>query len=101
MVHFQEISNFRQIFLGRGNILDVLERALASRNLDIRVLFWRNEKFFGTVNQFGNKKHIRLLQKRQPKIAIRWDSSGGDPAHCHHEKSWLIDVGQVRYLHQL
>lgn len=67
----------------------------AERGVDVRILFWRNTAFFNP-NQFtGSRKEISLLHSSYPLVKIRWDDSGPDHAHCHHEKSWFIDCGQV------
>jgi hypothetical protein len=71
--------------------------------LDVRVIFWRNDKFFSTFHQFlGRSSDIfTLAKKTNPKlfgenlrVEFRWDQSP-KPEHCHHEKSWFIDCGQV------
>lgn len=81
---------------------------IATKGIDVRILFWRNAAFFNR-NQFqGSKKDLATLTAQYPGIKIRWDDSGADYAHCtalklllidntgHHEKSWFVDCGQVR-----
>lgn len=64
------------------------------RGLDVRGLFWSNPRF-PTVNAFNDDpKNRNFLAERKVSWKIRWDSSRDDPAHCHHQKSWLIDSGQ-------
>eukprot|EP01128_Nolandella_sp_AFSM9_P004468 TRINITY_DN200_c0_g2_i2.p1 TRINITY_DN200_c0_g2~~TRINITY_DN200_c0_g2_i2.p1 ORF type:complete len:424 (-),score=53.13 TRINITY_DN200_c0_g2_i2:104-1375(-) len=58
------------------------------------MLFWRNEKFFNQGQIFGTKSEFELFRTNYPGIKMRWDDSSDDPAHCHHEKSWLFDCGE-------
>jgi cardiolipin synthase len=68
--------------------LDEMQR----RGVDVRLLFWRNPKFFSLHNIFqGSREDREWLAARDARWAARWDSSGDDAAHCHHQKTWLID----------
>jgi len=68
--------------------------AVCDRGLDVRVLFWRNNRFFKSSKCEGLPDEIQRFKDFCPNIKIRWDDSLGDGAHCHHEKSWFIDCGQ-------
>jgi phosphatidylserine/phosphatidylglycerophosphate/cardiolipin synthase-like enzyme len=73
---------------------DALQRA-ADRGLDVRVLFWRNPAFFSGQNIFqGTPEDLAFLRARGATFRARWDSSGSDEHHCHHQKLWLIDPDQ-------
>ncbi|MDC0723115.1 phospholipase D-like domain-containing protein [Nannocystis bainbridge] len=72
---------------------DLLDRCHA-RGLDVRVLFWRNPRFSSTRHVFlGGPAERQLLAARRAGWAARWDSSA-EPAHCHHQKAFLVDAGQ-------
>ena len=44
---------------------------------------------------FGNtQENLQFLKKRKSKILARWDESD-DIHHCHHEKTWILDAGEV------
>jgi cardiolipin synthase len=63
-----------------------------ARGVDVRVLFWRNPGFFKTAHVFlGDARERALLQQWDARWAARWDSSGDDPTHCHHQKAYVID----------
>ncbi|MDF1666127.1 MAG: phosphatidylserine/phosphatidylglycerophosphate/cardiolipin synthase family protein [Planctomycetota bacterium] len=64
------------------------------RGLDVRGLFWSNPRFPSPNVFHDSPKHREFLRKQGCDWLIRWDSSGADGSHCHHQKSWLIDVGQ-------
>ncbi|MCB9568728.1 MAG: hypothetical protein H6710_16185 [Myxococcales bacterium] len=67
-----------------------------ARGVDVRVLFWRNPRFARTAHVFlGGPEERRLLAERGARWAGRWDSSGDDPAHCHHQKGFVIDAGEA------
>lgn len=64
-----------------------------ARGVDVRVLFWRNPNFFSTAHVFGGgPKDREQLQAWGAAWAARWDSSGEDRAHCHHQKAYLVDA---------
>lgn len=66
-----------------------------ARGLDVRVLFWRNPGFMRTAHVFlGGPDEREFLARRGADWAARWDSSGDDPAHCHHQKAFLVDAGE-------
>jgi len=79
---------------GRGSFFDVLDAAVA-RDLDVRVLFWRepdlpdmepdSDHFPGDDEQRG------WLGARGSRIRARWDRH--PKAFCHHQKSWIVDAG--------
>lgn len=72
---------------------DLLDRCRA-RGLDVRVLFWRNPRFSSTRHVFlGGPAERELLAARHADWAARWDSSA-EPAHCHHQKAFVIDAGE-------
>lgn len=74
--------------------LDALQRC-ADTGLDVRVLFWRNPRFFSRRNVFqGSPEDLDFLRARGATWRARWDSSGDDAHHCHHQKLWLIDPGE-------
>ena len=80
---------------GRGHLFDVLDRA-ADRGIDVRALFWHSPEAwdFEPGNHFlGSEEHHALLADRGARFVARWD--GLDKTYCHHQKSWLIDVGRV------
>ena len=63
-----------------------------ARGVDVRVLFWRNPGFFKTAHVFlGDARERALLEGWGARWAARWDSSGEDPSHCHHQKAYVID----------
>jgi cardiolipin synthase len=63
-----------------------------ARGVDVRVLFWRNPGFFKTKHVFlGDARERALLRGWEARWAARWDSSGDDPTHCHHQKAYVID----------
>lgn len=79
----------------RGSLFDVLDRAHA-RGLDVRALFWRNNEGsgFDDASMFsGDADHRAMLKDRGSKLLARWDRA--DKRYCQHQKSWLIDAGQV------
>ena len=74
--------------------LDALQRC-ADAGLDVRVLFWRNLRFFSRRNLFqGTPEDLEGLRRRGATWRARWDSSGEDEHHCHHQKLWIIDPGE-------
>ena len=79
---------------GRGSLFDVLDRA-AERGLDVRVIFWRpNPASAGYGPTFsGSAPEREMLRARGSRFSIRWDRARA--AFCQHQKSWLIDAGEV------
>lgn len=72
---------------------DLLDEC-AARGVEVRVLFWRNPRFFKTGHVFlGGAADREFLAMRGARWAARWDSSGDDPGHCHHQKGFVIDAG--------
>jgi len=79
----------------RGSLFDVLDRA-AARGLDVRALFWRagdeididRETVFG-----GSPDDLDWLRARGTSFSMRFDHARR--AHCHHQKSWVIDAGRA------
>ena len=66
-----------------------------ARGLDVRVLFWRNPRFFNTAHVFlGGPEDREFLARSAAQWAARWDSSGDDPAHCHHQKAFVVDADE-------
>jgi phosphatidylserine/phosphatidylglycerophosphate/cardiolipin synthase-like enzyme len=79
---------------GRGSLFDVLDKAVA-RGLDVRALFWRNNKGSGLPEEeifSGLPPQREMLQQRGSRFHARWDRA--QKAYCQHQKSWLIDAGQ-------
>jgi phosphatidylserine/phosphatidylglycerophosphate/cardiolipin synthase-like enzyme len=75
---------------GRGSFFDVLDRA-KTRNLDVRVIFWRTHRAEG--QHFHGHDHERAwLAKRGSQFLARWDRA--QKHYCQHQKSWLIDAGK-------
>lgn len=74
-------------------------RERAQSGIDVRLLFWKrvgeNPLF---VNSFiGSAQQQDWLRTMGYEcLKIRWDPSP-DSRHCHHEKTWIIDAGIVRY----
>lgn len=67
----------------------------SARGVDVRLLFWRNPGFFKTRHVFlGAPADRELLAALGADLAVRWDSSGADPAHCHHQKAFVVDAGE-------
>jgi cardiolipin synthase len=63
-----------------------------ARGVDVRVLFWRNPDFFKTRHVFlGDERERALLRQWDADWAARWDCSGDDPSHCHHQKAYVVD----------
>lgn len=63
-----------------------------ARGVDVRVLFWRNPGFFTTAHVFlGDARERALLHGWDARWAARWDCSGADRTHCHHQKAYVID----------
>ena len=79
---------------GRGNLFDVLDRAIA-RGVDVRLLLWRpNPESYGIDRTFwGSAADRELLAKRGARFKIRWDRLPG--RYCHHQKTWMIDAGRT------
>lgn len=72
---------------------DLLDECRA-RDLDVRVLFWRNPRFFNTAHVFlGGPEDRAFLARRDATWAARWDSSDDAP-HCHHQKAFVVDAGE-------
>jgi cardiolipin synthase len=70
----------------------VLLAEAEARGVDVRVLFWRNPGFFKTEHVFlGDARERALLHGWDARWAARWDSSGDDETHCHHQKAYVID----------
>ncbi len=79
---------------GRGNLFDVLDRAVG-RGLDVRVIFWRHvelEQIDPGVHFSGTASERAMLLARGSRFLARWDRAHGP--YCQHQKSWLIDAGQ-------
>ena len=73
---------------------DMLDECDA-RGVDVRVLFWRNPRFFKTAHVFlGGPSDREFLARRGAAWAARWDSSGDDAAHCHHQKAFVVDADE-------
>ena len=71
---------------------DLLDECVA-RGVEVRVLFWRNPRFFKTAHVFlGGAADREFLARRGAAWAGRWDSSGDVPGHCHHQKAFVIDA---------
>lgn len=80
-------------FPGGERWWDVLDE-LAAKGVEVRVLFWRNPRFFSRANVIqGDAEDLAWLKARNTRWLVRWDSSGDDAQHCHHQKLWLIDAG--------
>jgi len=80
---------------GRGNLFDVLDRAV-ERGLDVRVIFWRHvelEQIDPGAHFSGTPAERAMLQARGSRFLARWDRAHG--AYCQHQKSWLIDASRV------
>ncbi len=74
----------------RGDLFDVLDAAV-DRGVDVRVVAWRSDASDDEEHFPGTERQRRWLAERGTQIAIRWDSLPG--RDCHHQKSWVIDVG--------
>lgn len=72
---------------------DLLDEC-AARGVDVRVLFWRNPGFRTDHVFRGGPEERGFLRRRGARFAARWDSSGADPAHCHHQKGYVVDAGE-------
>jgi cardiolipin synthase A/B len=80
---------------GRGTTLEVLDRA-AKRGLDVRLIFWRPDDETASLRRnafWGADEHFELLERLLPQVSIRWDRA--QPGFCQHQKTWLIDAGEV------
>ena len=80
---------------GHGSLFDVLDRAV-DRGLDVRVIFWRSqtqEDDEPGVHFLGTEAQRRALAARGSTFKARWDVLPGNL--CHHQKSWLVDAGDV------
>jgi len=73
---------------------DLLDEC-AARGVDVRVMFWRNPGFRTDHVFRGGPEDRAFLRRRGAAFAARWDSSGDDPAHCHHQKGYVIDAGEL------
>ena len=79
-----------------ATFIDWLNTA-ADRGVDVRVLFWRLERYNAVLcrpprgaagfDSFGTVDNLAT----DCRFKVRFDSSGSDHRHCHHEKSWVID----------
>lgn len=71
---------------------DLLDACVA-RGVEVRVLFWRNPRFFKTGHVFlGGAAEREFLRRRGAAWLGRWDSSGDDAGHCHHQKAYVVDA---------
>jgi len=80
---------------GRGNLFDVLDRAV-ERGLNVRVIFWRHvelEQIDPGVHFSGTPAERAMLQARGSRFLARWDRAHGP--YCQHQKSWLVDAGRA------
>jgi phosphatidylserine/phosphatidylglycerophosphate/cardiolipin synthase-like enzyme len=80
---------------GRNIFFDVLDEAVA-RGLDVRVLFWRPNSeatYVGAGTTFSGTEDRDFLERRRSRFRVRWDRAHG--AFCQHQKSWLIDAGEL------
>jgi cardiolipin synthase len=79
---------------GRGTLFDLLGR-VASRGLDVRVVFWRAPELDparpGWEHFPGNAEQRAWLAERGAGFRARWDRL---PRACHHQKSWIVDAGE-------
>ena len=39
-------------------------------------------------------RSVIFSRRRGARFAARWDSSGDDPTHCHHQKGYVVDAGE-------
>jgi phosphatidylserine/phosphatidylglycerophosphate/cardiolipin synthase-like enzyme len=81
---------------GRSIFFDVLDEAVA-RGLDVHVLFWRPNSeatYVGAGTTLSGTEGDRdFLERRRSRFRVRWDRAHG--AFCQHQKSWLIDAGEL------
>ena len=64
-----------------------------ARGVEVRVLFWRNPAFFSTSHVFlGGPEDRARLREWGARWKARWDSSGEQRAHCHHQKAYIVDA---------
>jgi len=79
---------------GTDSFWSVLERA-RQRGVDVRVLFWSHDQSNPLFSHSWRPTDENLtgLKNQHIGVRIRWDSSGDDLYHCHHEKSWVVDPG--------
>jgi len=80
---------------GRGSLFDVLDAAV-ERGLDVRVIFWRHPdlaKLDPNSHFAGTEADRALLERRGSRFLARWDRAHG--RYCQHQKSWLVDAGEV------
>lgn len=73
---------------------DLLDEC-AGRGVDVRVLFWRNPGFRTDHVFRGGPEEREFLRRRGAAFVARWDSSGEDAAHCHHQKGYVIDAQEA------
>ncbi len=73
---------------------DLLDECVR-RGIEVRVLFWRNLGFRTDHVFRGGPEEREFLRRRGAAFAARWDSSGEDPTHCHHQKGYVIDAGEA------
>ncbi len=75
-------------------LFDELDEAVR-RGLDVRIIFWRpNPESIGYGRTFaGSPEDRSLLAARGSRFRIRWDRGHGP--YVQHQKSWLIDAGQL------
>lgn len=79
---------------GLGSLFELLDRAVG-RGLDVRVLVWRPNPEgmeFGPIFS-GSPEDHEMLRRRGSRFRIRWDRHEG--TGCHHQKSWLVDAGEL------
>ncbi|NRA00250.1 MAG: phosphatidylserine/phosphatidylglycerophosphate/cardiolipin synthase family protein [Myxococcales bacterium] len=80
----------------RGSFFDVLDRA-AAKGIDVRVIFWREPRLPevepGSSHFSGSADQLRWLEQRGSKLLARFDRLPN--AYCQHQKSWLVDAGEV------
>jgi len=76
-------------------------KEVANKGIEVRILFWKpgrlspdteevNPVFTGTFRSCENV--FAWLRENKIDAKIRWDESGEDYRHSHHEKTWIIDA---------
>jgi phosphatidylserine/phosphatidylglycerophosphate/cardiolipin synthase-like enzyme len=84
---------------GSETFFDLLDCA-AARGLDVRALFWREPRIAESepdASHFGgDAADMAFLRERGARFVARWDRL--EEGFCQHQKSWLIDAGEVSEL---
>jgi hypothetical protein len=73
--------------------------AAVERELDVRAIFWRHwllAEYKPDLHFAGTDADRAMLAARGSRFLARWDQAHG--RYCQHQKSWLIDAGEIGFV---